>query len=1800
MIDIFRMRDGHEVVVYSVADDNAKVVGEIMGREEVNIDLTMDTPLAVRVGDYVRVGGAVYTLNREMAFEKRSDVEYRYDLVFESLLYRLLDKLLVHPLTGESSFSISRTLEEWVKLLVECVNTIDPGWTVSAGIPDTYPITMTFEGVSCREALSRFAKEFDKEFELFGKEIRFVDQIGNVTGLVFEQGKNKGLYTVTQEPVDTGNTITRVFPCGGTMNMMPGDGDVNGRLCLPEKYLENLSEYDKVVEKVVAFDDIYPRFKGSVDSVSGDYNRIIACEEINFNITDWLISGVSAKINFISGELMGESFGFTWDNAKKQITLVSHEDGTTQPDSTGKRPLIPHDLKKANAKNLFNLTDIRMPSSYKEDAIVELRKRASDYLAYYSRPRVKFVLEVDHRFLRGKYVLKAGDLVTVKIPETGMEKLLRINSVERNLKTGKISCTVSNYLDEKWEKKIEGELVHIRSSVSNDISEVRGEVSNVGRPSSLWFLNKQSEYLHLNDDGTITMLETGLGVKGDIRVTGDIIAYGGTTSIKQMYAVASPSMYGLVKVDGRTVKVNPDGQLYTDVSGLDETALGKYLDDKDYITGGYLTSNKYITQDYITNGKYISLSSLLGGYTKAPAYTPLSATDSVLSAFGKLDRRFDDYVDRNTNQTIGGTKTFSESLTSNKDVIAFGSSSSIEQVYALAEPTMYGLVKYDGVSIKRNASGQLYAEAGSGGIGGISISGAGNAVTDVILSADKKSLSFTKGLTFWHAGNDGSGSGLDADLLDGHQWTEIAGLNVASATKLQNARNINGTPFDGTAPITTNTWGTARNMSIASYDNTGMGTKVSVNGFSDYVLFLPSTIKATLNGNASSASTATKLTTVRKLWGQDFDGTAAVNGTLYNVNSIYMGNADAIYFSDTSNKNMEALQFSAANELLLGYGTGLNGRNTLLFGGSTIQFRFNNNGASTSSLFSFFNTGQLAIGHVSPAATIDVQTTRGSLLKMSTNYTGGIEQIYIQNTNINSLTRFVESSSSKTYYIQYGSGNNSIDDNSYTFSITSNGDKLLKDFRIRSLVGSFSHDITAGGNIKATGDVIAFGSSSSIEQVYALAEPTMYGLVKYDGVSIKRNASGQLYAEAGSGGIGGISISGSGNAISDVSLSADKKSLTFTKGFTFWHAGNDGAGSGLDADLLDGHQWSEIAGLSVASATRLQTARTLWGQSFDGTGNITGNLVSTGDVKGNTLTSTVANGTRPLNITSSTLCPNLNANYLEGYSSSMLAKHKAFSTTAMNGGYYKININSANGWMLTFTVRLYQTYGYYDIVFSGYNYGSSYWYSPNATLIGTSENVGVTVHFGYDSVWNLWVAVPAGHYTGMEICNIANGYQDAGNLSNIFSITNQGSLTGTIQTTRTIYTSSYKLNTARNIYGNMFDGTADLPSLIYLDGASANSNSHIRLVNSDSRRQWGIKAGYYMNNENDFTITNETNTTVPNIVSTPAGDFLAPRGSIYAGGGLQASNGLIYSILNGITSSFGAQNNGYCHITTTAPRFYFNNHLNVSGDVVPYEDGIRYLGTSTFKWGAIHGTEIYAYGWFRTKGDTGWYNEKWSGGINMSGPSWIDTYNKPFRSYNSLSVGSNGFNVCASFGHGNLSNAGIELASSDNVFGIGVHSNDNVYIWGTLTGSQDSSAGKAYMGQINLRNNQLDWFGALITTGDQVVSSDMRKKTYLRPLDMDLRSLMRVKSFYYSLKDDSLGNEEIGFSAQQLNNLCGCFVMETDDERLGRSYAVRYTKMGAILGVRIIQEVFPWMDEKDKKILELENRIKCLENKLAS
>lgn len=133
--------------------------------------------------------------------------------------------------------------------------------------------------------------------------------------------------------------------------------------------------------------------------------------------------------------------------------------------------------------------------------------------------------------------------------------------------------------------------------------------------------------------------------------------------------------------------------------------------------------------------------------------------------------------------------------------------------------------------------------------------------------------------------------------------------NASTATKLQTARTINGTSFNGSANITTANWGTARNIGIVNSDGTGTAVTTSVNGSANVNLKLPATIKATLTGNATTATKANQLTTARTIaisggvtgTATSFNGTANITIPVTTVDASKLTNKNTIKASEINN-----------------------------------------------------------------------------------------------------------------------------------------------------------------------------------------------------------------------------------------------------------------------------------------------------------------------------------------------------------------------------------------------------------------------------------------------------------------------------------------------------------------------------------------------------------------------------------------------------------------------------------------------------------------------------------------------------------------------------------------------------------------------------------------------------------------------------------------------------------------------------------------------------------------------------------
>lgn len=83
-------------------------------------------------------------------------------------------------------------------------------------------------------------------------------------------------------------------------------------------------------------------------------------------------------------------------------------------------------------------------------------------------------------------------------------------------------------------------------------------------------------------------------------------------------------------------------------------------------------------------------------------------------------------------------------------------------------------------------------------------------------------------------------------------------------------------------------------------------------------------------------------------------------------------------------------------------------------------------------------------------------------------------------------------------------------------------------------------------------------------------------------------------------------------------------------------------------------------------------------------------------------------------------------------------------------------------------------------------------------------------------------------------------------------------------------------------------------------------------------------------------------------------------GGTVSAGSFYANGGWLYSNVNGCEVRIGSQNTSYVHFTNNANRiYYFDNRIDVSGAVVPYNHNALTLGTSDKYWAGAYISRIY-------------------------------------------------------------------------------------------------------------------------------------------------------------------------------------------------------------------------------------------------
>ncbi|MBO5854955.1 MAG: tail fiber domain-containing protein [Bacteroidales bacterium] len=162
--------------------------------------------------------------------------------------------------------------------------------------------------------------------------------------------------------------------------------------------------------------------------------------------------------------------------------------------------------------------------------------------------------------------------------------------------------------------------------------------------------------------------------------------------------------------------------------------------------------------------------------------------------------------------------------------------------------------------------------------------------------------------TIWDSGNDGSGSGLDADTLDGVHASNLYQINsevdLGGRNSNHNTLIVRYSNTSATSNYPYNIVGGNQCIALNLHCGTKFAAQLVVGFGSNYLAYRnkdnSDTWSAWTKINAGFADKTYKLQTPRTIWGQTFDGTGNVSGNLTGVGSITATESIAIVSSNNS------------------------------------------------------------------------------------------------------------------------------------------------------------------------------------------------------------------------------------------------------------------------------------------------------------------------------------------------------------------------------------------------------------------------------------------------------------------------------------------------------------------------------------------------------------------------------------------------------------------------------------------------------------------------------------------------------------------------------------------------------------------------------------------------------------------------------------------------------------------------------------------------------------------------------------
>lgn len=338
--------------------------------------------------------------------------------------------------------------------------------------------------------------------------------------------------------------------------------------------------------------------------------------------------------------------------------------------------------------------------------------------------------------------------------------------------------------------------------------------------------------------------------------------------------------------------------------------------------------------------------------------------------------------------------------------------------------------------------------------------------------------------------------------------------------------------------------------------------------------------------------------------------------------------------------------------------------------------------------------------------------------------------------------------------------------------------------------------------------------------------------------------------------------------------------------------------------------------------------------------------------------------------------------------------------------------------------------------------------------------------------------------------------------------------------------------------------------------------------------------------------------------------------------------------------AIGPRNSSFCHYNTSMSGHYFNQPLYVAGEIytgTSYNQKVYHTGNAnltTVNWSANY---LYLNGDARLQSQSAYFGVYTSGGnaklTAVGGLLVSDLYNQYGKvppggiyskgsvysaqqivaGYRALELGAEAlYPIATSAMYGAvkydnstiLKNASGQLYLSDTLYkpsGLKIGGSGSLYVKfsgsNSINGIASTGAiGNLYLNYVSTTANVLvNSAGRLTATGG--ATSDERLKDILCEYKPDvLKDIDKIPLWEFRYKGDPNGAIHTNPVAQQLQPYFRQFVYDRGDGYL----AISEGAAALNLTIRGLTQVKGWMGEKDRKITELEQRIRTLENEIQS